>query len=152
MIILTFWFQALVDFIYSGKIQLNQDNVQDILISADMIELKDVVERCTEFLKLELHESNAIGIYRFAEGHNIEGLRDIAINFIHDNFYLVSGEEEFLEVNKELLCEFISSEYLRVDSEYQVFCATMSWVNYDISNRLAHPYNQQVRKRALHSY
>jgi len=127
--------KALVDFIYSGKIQLNQDNVQDILISADMIELKDVVERCTEFLKLELHESNAIGIYRFAEGHNIEGLRDIAINFIHDNFYLVSGEEEFLEVNKELLCEFISSEYLRVDSEYQVFCATMSWVNYDISNR-----------------
>ena len=100
-----------------------------------MIELKDVVEKCTEFLKLELHESNAIGIYRFAEGHNIEGLRDIALNFIHDNFYLVSGEEEFLEVNKELLCEFISSEYLRVDSEYQVFCATMSWVNYDITNR-----------------
>ena len=40
------------------------------------------MDRCTEFLKLELHESNAIGIYRFAEGHNIEGLRDIALAFI----------------------------------------------------------------------
>ena len=26
-----------------------------------MIELKEVVEKCTDFLKLELHESNAIG-------------------------------------------------------------------------------------------
>ena len=25
--------------------------------------------------------------------------------------------------------------YSRVDSEYQVFCATMNWVNHDISNR-----------------
>ena len=70
--------EALVDFVYSGEIALNRDNVQvdmissqsdlltffsiqDILISADMIELSDVVSRCTEFLKCELHESNAIG-------------------------------------------------------------------------------------------
>merc|ERR1711971_1171210 len=31
--------EALVDFIYSGLITLSRDNVQDILISADMIEL-----------------------------------------------------------------------------------------------------------------
>ena len=103
--------------------KLIEDNFQDILISADMIELSDVVSRCTEFLKCELHESNAIGkyrkkicyvliskslllgihklsfftiichflgIYRFAEGHNIEGLRDISLSYIHDNFFLVS--------------------------------------------------------------
>ena len=64
----------------------------------------------------------------------------------------LTGEEEFLEIDTDLLCQFISSEYLRfiltikllwwklkkysrVDSEYQVFCATMNWVNHDISNR-----------------
>ena len=76
-----------------------------------------------------------LGIYRFAEGHNIGCLRDIALDYIHDNFYLVSQEEEFHEINKDLLAQFISSEYLRVDSEYQVFCATMGWINYDIANR-----------------
>ena len=30
------------------------------------------------------------------------------------------------------MCKIIIS---RVDSEYQVFCATMNWVNHDISNR-----------------
>jgi len=126
---------GLIDFIYSGHIELSQNNVQDVLISADMLQLQEVVHKCTEFLRLELHESNTIGIYRFADGHNIEGLRGIALTFIHDNFYSVSLEEEFQELEMELLCQFISSEYLRVDSEYQVFCATMSWINHDIPNR-----------------
>ena len=70
--------QSLVDFIYTGRVSLCQDNVQvyvsptnknigdipqyifnqnirdisqDILISADMIELTDVVEKCTSFLR-----------------------------------------------------------------------------------------------------
>ena len=29
-----------------------------------MIELTDVVTKCTDFLKAELHESNALGIHR----------------------------------------------------------------------------------------
>ena len=153
-----------------------------------MIELKEVVEKCTDFLKLELHESNAIGkflidkdfmlnyyivvnaiirslnltftgIYRFADGHNIEGLSEIALNYIHDNFHLVSQEEEFQEINKDLLSELISSEYLRVDSEYQVFVATMNWINYDIANRrryifevLKHVRLPLVATKLLESY
>ena len=38
-----------------------------------------------------------LGIYRFAEGHNIEGLRDISLSYIHDNFFLVS---QVMFVNK----------------------------------------------------
>lgn len=151
--------QSLVDFIYTGRVPLSQGNVQDILISADMIELKDVVDKCTTFLRNELHESNAIGIYRFAEGHNIEGLRDIALTFIHSNFSLVAAEEEFLEIDTELLCQLIASEYLRVDSEYQVFCATMAWVHHDISSRrrfifdvLKHVRLPLVATKLLESY
>ena len=37
-----------------------------------------------------------LGIYRFAEGHNIEGLRDISLTYIHDNFFLVSQVPDIL--------------------------------------------------------
>jgi actin-binding protein IPP len=47
-----------------GEININQDNVQEMMVAADMLELKEVVVGCTEFLKHELHASNAIGIYR----------------------------------------------------------------------------------------
>jgi hypothetical protein len=39
--------------------------------------------------------------------------RDIALTFIHSNFSLVAAEEEFLEIDKELLCQLIASEFLR---------------------------------------
>jgi actin-binding protein IPP len=47
-----------------GEININQDNVQEMMVAADMLELKEVVVGCTEFLKHELHATNAIGIYR----------------------------------------------------------------------------------------
>ena len=40
----------------------------------------------------------SLGIYRFAEGHNIEGLRDISLSYIHDNFFLVSQVIVFIFV------------------------------------------------------
>lgn len=43
---------------------LCQENVQDLIVAADMLELKEVVQGCTEFLRNELHITNAIGIYR----------------------------------------------------------------------------------------
>ena len=30
----------------------------------------------------------------------------------------LTGEEEFLEIDTDLLCQFISSEYLRLDGEF----------------------------------
>jgi len=48
---------------------------------------------------------NLVGLqdymFRFAEGHNLVGLQDFSINFIYNNFFSVSVEEEFLEANKE---------------------------------------------------
>ena len=105
------------------------------------------------------HQRIFAGIYRFADGHNIEALSEIVLNYIHDNFHLVSQEEEFQEINKDLLSELISSEYLRVDSEYQVFVAAMNWINYDIANRrryifqvLKHVRLPLVATKLLESY
>jgi len=54
----------LVDFIYSGNIDITQDNVQELFAAADMLELDDVVAGCINYLKQQLHYSNALGIYR----------------------------------------------------------------------------------------
>ena len=58
-----------------------------------------------------------------SEIHNFEISNSDQVNLIH------------FQVSKDLLTMLISSEYLRVDSEYQVFLATMNWINYDIANR-----------------
>ena len=55
-----------MSYVVAGEININQENVQELMIAADMLELNEVVVGCTEFLKHELHATNAIGIYRYA--------------------------------------------------------------------------------------
>ena len=57
----------LVSFLFSKYLALKPDPI-GIFISWEILYV-------SFFVRSELHESNAIGIYRFAEGHNIEGLR-----------------------------------------------------------------------------
>ncbi|CAB3378215.1 actin-binding protein IPP [Cloeon dipterum] len=127
--------RILIDFIYTGDVRITRDNVQDVMAAADMIQLKDVVTTCTQFMKSELHPSNAVGIYRFAEVHNFRELITASTKYIQDHFTLVCCEEEFLELPKEQLCYFLSSEYLKVDSEFQVFEASMRWFSHDVIQR-----------------
>ena len=49
----------------SGDVSVTETNVQELILAADMLELSDVVEICSAFLKQQLEPSNAIGIYRF---------------------------------------------------------------------------------------
>lgn len=71
-------------------------------------------------------------LHRFAEAHNCENLRKTAADFIEFHFPKVCAEEEFYDLPKELLVNFLRSENLRVDSEYQVFQAALRWITYDI--------------------
>lgn len=56
--------EQLLEFVYSGEICIDQGNVQELIVAADMLELTEVVTGCTQYLKKELHPTNAVGIYR----------------------------------------------------------------------------------------
>lgn len=57
---------------------------------------------------------------RFAEAHNRLDLLETALRFIQVNFPQVSQEEEFLDLPKENLVHFLSSDYIYIDTEFQV--------------------------------
>lgn len=127
--------KILVNFIYTGKIEITQVNVQEILAAADMLQLTEVVDACSTYLCRELHASNAIGILRFAECHNCQELSESASAFINSHFPEIAEQDEILEISSQMFSRLISSEMIRVDSEYQVFSAAMRWIKHEISNR-----------------
>ncbi|XP_033322034.1 actin-binding protein IPP [Megalopta genalis] len=125
----------LVDFIYTGNVDVTQDNVLELFAAADMLEIDEVVMGCITYLSQQLHPSNALGIYRFAEAHNRLDLLKTALQFIEVNFPQVSQEEEFLDLPKERLVRLLSSDYIHIDTEFQVFQAAYSWIIHNISMR-----------------
>ena len=56
-----------------------------------MCNYADLLTFCLELLKL------LCVYFRFAEGHNLVALRDFALSFIYNNFFAVTGQEEFRE-------------------------------------------------------
>lgn len=123
--------KSLIAFIYTGKIEINQVNVQELLAAADMLQLHEVVNGCAKYLCRELHPSNALGILRFAEAHSCKELSQSANDFINLHFPEVALQEEILEISSQMFSRLISSEMIRVDSESQVFFAAMRWLKQD---------------------
>merc|ERR550534_3193509 len=82
-------FGAILEFIYTGQITLHEDNVQDILTYADMYQVERLLPPCEQFLLTQLHPSNALGIFLFAETHSLTNLRSQAQAFLHHHFLQV---------------------------------------------------------------
>lgn len=127
--------RALIDFIYTGRIVIEQHNVQELLAAGDMLQLPEVVSECCAFLCRELHASNALGILRFAETHHCEQLVQSAQSFVHTHFPQVAVEDELLDTPQQLLARILASESLRVDTESQVFQAALRWIKHDVLQR-----------------
>ncbi|CAF3909754.1 unnamed protein product, partial [Rotaria sp. Silwood2] len=60
-------FSILLHYIYSGKIEIDNNNVQDILIASDMLQLDEVVQFCCHYLSISLNENNVIDTWKIAD-------------------------------------------------------------------------------------
>ncbi|KAL9951448.1 hypothetical protein ACROYT_G044109 [Oculina patagonica] len=126
-------FSAILNFIYTGQVEVNEDNVQQLLPASKMLQVEDIEVMCCDFLKHELASSNCVGIYLFADAHSCSPLSKSALDFIHRNFVEVSKQDEFLQLTKSVLLQLLESEELKIESEEQVFEAALRWVLYDLS-------------------
>lgn len=125
----------IIDFIYTGKVHISQDYVQELFAAADMLQLQEIVDGCCDFLCNELHPSNALGILRFAQTHNCDFLSKKTLSYVYQNFTSITLEEEFLETPQHLVVQLLSAEYLKVESESEVFNAAMRWIKHDMTQR-----------------
>lgn len=57
----------LIDFMYTGEIEITEDNVQSLLDVSNLLQILIVKESCCEFLAAQLDITNCIGIKRLAD-------------------------------------------------------------------------------------
>ncbi|MBN3302275.1 IPP protein, partial [Amia calva] len=131
-------FQMLLEFIYTGTISVTVDNVQELIMAADMLQLAEVVSICGEFLKAQMDPTNCVGIYQFLEQIACLDMMEFTENYIHVHFLEVCAAEEFSSLSKDQLVRLLRSEELRIEDEYQVFTAAMDWVLRDVAKRKKH--------------
>lgn len=99
-------FEMLLDFIYTGRprpaplvllglvdglvpsgaISVSVDNVQELMVAADMLQLQEVVAVCGEFLKAHMDPSNCVGVFQFLEHIACLDMLEFTENYIHVHF------------------------------------------------------------------
>ncbi|XP_070465871.1 actin-binding protein IPP isoform X2 [Equus przewalskii] len=128
-------FRILLDFIYTGIVNIGVNNVQELIVAADMLQLTEVVNLCCEFLKGQIDPLNCIGVFQFSEQIACHDLLEFTENYIHVHFLEVHSGEEFLALTKDQLIKILRSEELSIEDEYQVFLAAMQWILKDLGKR-----------------
>ncbi|XP_077377309.1 actin-binding protein IPP isoform X2 [Festucalex cinctus] len=128
-------FEVLLEFVYTGTINVTVENVQELMLAADMLQLNEVVSICGEFLKGHMDPSNCVGIFQFLEQIACMELLEFAENYIHVHFLEACVGDEFRDLSKDQIVKLLRSEELRIEDEYQVFTAAMEWVLQDVAKR-----------------
>ncbi len=121
--------KSVVQCIYTTKIDVNADNISDILPAAHLLQMADIVEECKQWMSGQVTKENCFDFLRLAERYNIETVEVSITDFILQNFVEVSQMEGFLEVSKQALCRYLSSDVLKTDlNEYSVYKAARNWI------------------------
>ncbi|XP_049820969.1 kelch-like protein 5 [Aethina tumida] len=123
--------QAVVNYCYTGTIEIREDNVETLLSTACLMLLHEVVEACSRFLAHQLHPSNCLGIAVFAEYQNCSSLLMEANSYTSQHFMQVIRNQEFLQLTVEQMTTLLNNDVLNVPSEEHIFHALMNWVNHD---------------------
>ena len=120
-------FSILLHYIYSGQIEIDNNNVQDILIASDMLQLEEVVQFCCHFLSISLNENNVINVWKIADELECRSLKNDAEHYMLTHFSNLIKLDMIKLLPRNLLIRIISNDDLIVDNEQQVFEAILVW-------------------------
>ena len=127
---------SLIDYIYSGHIELNEANIYAILSAANMLQLPKIVKLGCNYLLKYLNISNCVSTYRFADKYLFNELKEISKQYILDNFTSLTRTYDFNELSFQEIELVLSNEDLNITNEEFAFEALIKWINFDLETRL----------------
>ncbi|OQV20094.1 Kelch-like protein 20 [Hypsibius exemplaris] len=130
--------EAVIIFAYTGRLTLNQDNVQQLLEVSSLLYLDNITRECCRFLVNALDPVNSLGIARFADTYCCPYLLEIAERFTRLHFSEVAAGEEFLETSAPSLLKLLSSDSLFATDEEEIFKIATAWIVHDPTERTRH--------------
>ena len=138
----------LIEFAYTGKINIDKDNVRTLLKAANYLRIEFVKKSCGELLEEGVDAKSCLGILQLADMFALDELSSVAKKYALRHFTDVCKEDEFLCLPVNLLSDLLSEENLCVVVEDLVPCveerektvleSVLQYVEHDVENRKSH--------------
>ncbi|BFZ08177.1 hypothetical protein BsWGS_11215 [Bradybaena similaris] len=123
--------EAIVQFAYTHKANLNANNIESIIVTADRLNVLGLLKVCEDFLLEQMNTDNAIGIYKIAKYLHCRTLETHTWSFLLKNFLTVSTySNEFLQLTPDELVQILRADELIIDAEDYACMSVLKWVDF----------------------
>ena len=135
--------KIVLDSIYSGDLQVKDENVLDVLVAADHLQVTSVVQHCcdflqTQFVQLRFDVQTYCQICTIADRHGLKDLQEATECKMASMYKEICESEEFLfHMDADQLLCLLSRDDLSVPSETFVFTSVMQWIKHKKEERMA---------------
>ncbi|XP_078683435.1 kelch-like protein 24 [Branchiostoma floridae x Branchiostoma belcheri] len=126
--------QLLVDYAYTSKVTITDDNAVKLLEGANFFQIQPVRDACAKHISDNLTANNCLQMAHMGSMLSCPDLEKNAWSCATREFSGVCETPEFLYLTREQLIKLVSSDDLGA-SEESVYTALMAWINHDVRKR-----------------
>ena len=120
--------EDILEYLYTGHVEISERNAVDLLAMADYLIIPSLKVKSCEVITQSISHTNCLLFYYAAMRYQCTGLQERTRNFIFANFMSVTGTDDFLELSRKQVEEWISRDEIKVKSEEEVFQVIVKWM------------------------
>ena len=122
-----------IDFMYSGSLQFDLDNLIEILNAASHLQVHTALDLCSEYMIAALTFSNADELLPIAETYSLSAVTEFYKKKVLQTFEEFSATEQFLKLSASQLSRYLADDNLHVKSEAVLYDIVAKWYAHDQS-------------------
>ena len=113
--------QTCIDFLYSGDLQINGDNAQDLLLVSNYLIIVSLQSLCQTFILDRLEVTNCVEVFKLADMTGSQALASRACSVIAFNFRQIFQDEETLkDIPKHLFSKLLTEELIVIRNNFDI--------------------------------
>ncbi|KAK2144541.1 hypothetical protein LSH36_748g02090 [Paralvinella palmiformis] len=123
--------QHMIDFIYTGQLELDFENLIEMLNAASHLQIQTALELCSDYMITLLTFSNADELLNIAEVYSLARVTEFYNNKVLHNFEEFSRTNQFLMLSPEQITRYLADDNLRIRSEGLLLDVVAKWYSHD---------------------
>lgn len=127
--------KQVLDFIYTGVVNVTEENVRELLGASSFLLIQKVQKVCSKFLQNILVAKNCLAILSIADEFCCEALYRSCVIFLCQNFLEVSQTDDFARLDGESVKKMLLSDDLNIEKEEDLVYVVINWIKHDIEKR-----------------
>lgn len=128
--------KMIVDFCYTGRINLTAENVGNMLAIASSVQLDFLEEKCRQFYDDHLNVNNSLATLLIADKYSYSALRKRALEFVCEAFETIPSTE-IQNFHHSLVGELLKQSNINATEEV-IFNRLLEWFNKSEIDRTEH--------------